>query len=139
MRKQGFSQWRKKVEAEFMLPLAEVVRGFVVEDGHDLNFTAATLEVGPALLKAWCNIRGLKVRGATRREKHPAHRVESATRAKSVSQARRVLAPISWTELGEITGQNPRVILMRWRRNGGNLRAAMDKNFVPGRPGRRSK
>jgi hypothetical protein len=136
MRKQGFSQWRKNVEAEFMLPLADVVRGFVVEDGHDLDFTAETLEVRPALLRAWCNIRGLKVRNvASRREE----RVSSPTRAASVSLARRTASAVSWQELGDITGAKPNLIRCRWRRNGGNLRAALDKNYVPGRAGRRTK
>lgn len=119
-------RWSKRVEAdleaEYMLPLPAIVRGFF-EDGESLSTTASILEVSDADLRAFCARAGIQVRSS--RRCRLVMRVESPTRARSVRSFRWDHDRISFARLESILGIGREALRKRWARSGGNLLRAI--------------
>jgi uncharacterized protein YlaI len=49
----GLRKWQQRVEAEFEMPLKEVIRLFI-KDGYSRNMAAATMEIDKDTLKRYC-------------------------------------------------------------------------------------
>lgn len=118
--------WSKRVEAdleaEYMLPLREIVSGYFA-DGESLDSTAAILEVRRADLVSFCGRSGLAAPRARRRSL--VVRAASSTRADSVRAARWDRDPISFSRLSRILGINHQALKKRVYRCGGDLLRAV--------------
>jgi predicted transcriptional regulator len=137
MRNHSLKSMEAKIEAEYQLPLADVVRGFIVDDGETVQRTAAILEVKLAALVAYCRIKGIGGH-KVRRKIRVVDAARSETRSVTIRQLRREHDPISFARLSDITGLSPDCIRKRFNALG-DLRQAVNTNFQPRRPGRPSR
>lgn len=122
MRKQGLKSMEAKIEREYMLPLVDVVRGYLEDDGATPRFAADILGVRESELLDFCRQKGIRL-GARARVAKVQPRV-SPTRAAWVSKYRRRTDRISYVRLADITGMSKWTIRARYE-SSGDLRRAL--------------